>query len=102
MATGAVYLRIRRQKAKRVLEEQVEGVELEQRSGGNQIAVVDAETDAWLATLESCSEAAELEVDLSFTPQTRVEYQTNTTGTATRKLQRIKDRLTAAASKWQW
>lgn len=102
MATGAAYLRLRRRKAQRLLEERVEGIEIEQRNGGDQLAVADVETDTWLATLESCSEAAEPDVDLSFTPQTRVEYQTNTTGTATSKLQQIKDRLTTAASKWQW
>lgn len=102
MATGTAYLRIRRQKARRLLEEQVEEIEIKPRNGGDHLAVVDAETDAWLATLKSCAEAAKPDEDLAFTPQTRVEYRTDTTGTATRKLERIKDRLTTAASNWQW
>lgn len=102
MATGAAYLRIRRQKAKRLLEEQVKNIETEQQNSGETLAVVDSETGARLVTLESCEKATEPDVNLSFTPQTRVEYQTDTTGTATRKLQQIKDQLTAAASEWRW
>lgn len=102
MATGAAYLRIRRQKARRLLEAQVEGVETEHREDTEGFDVVDSETDAWLATVESCQEASEPDVDLPFTPQTRVEYRTDLTGTATRKLRRVKDQLTAAASRWRW
>lgn len=102
MTTGAAYLRIRRQKARRLLEERVEGIETEQRNGGEEIAVVNSETDAWLATLEPCEGAAEPAVDLSFTPRTHGEYRTDTAETETTKLRQIKDRLTGAASEWRW
>lgn len=102
MATGAAYLRLRRQKAKRLLEEQVEGIETERRGDEGELVVVDSATDARLATLGSCEEAAEPEVDLPFTPRIRVEYRTDATGTEAEKLGQIRDRLTAAASAWRW
>lgn len=46
MATGAAYLRLRWQNGKRLIEEQVEGIEMEQRDGGETLVLVDSETDA--------------------------------------------------------
>lgn len=102
MASSAAYLLLRRQKAKRLLEEQVEGIDIEDGNDGDELAVVDSETDTVLATLNTCEAATEPDVTLSFTPEIRVEYQTDLPDPGTRKLQQIKDRLTAAASEWRW
>lgn len=102
MTSNAAYLLLRRQKAQRLLEEQIEGIDVELGNDGDELAVVDSETDTVLATLGTCEETTEPDVSLSFTPEIRVEYYTNPPDPRTWKLQQIKDRLTAAASDWRW
>lgn len=102
MANGAAYLRLRRRRARRLLEESVEGIEIREQSGDAGTVVVDSETDAWLATLEPCEKAAESDADLAFTPRIRVEYRTDPAGSEKGKLRQIKARLTDAASAWRW
>ena len=102
MASNAAYFLLRRQKAKRLLEEQVKGIDIEPGNDGDELAVVDSETGTVLATLDTCEEATEPDVTLLFTPEIRVEYQTDPPDPGARKLQQIRDRLTAAASEWRW
>lgn len=102
MASNAAYLLLRRQKAKRLLEEQAEGIDLEPGDDGDELIVVDSETNTVLVTLDTCEEATEPDVTLSFTPEIRVEYQTDPPDPGTRKLQQIRNLLTAAAPEWRW